>query len=199
MKTTRLYFLILLLIPVLYADEFSLVQPISVERNQANIVKKVPHAPEKKVIQEIKKKVVFDDDKDGVENTKDRCPNTETDFIVDFEGCPKGKTLHIKYPYKQWDILQEYMKDIEEFSLFLKENKGYQVVIYGHTDNVGTIKSNKLLSQKRAYSVSNALHNNGIKSTRLTAIGKGQSNPIADNSTQEGREENRRIEILIIK
>jgi outer membrane protein OmpA-like peptidoglycan-associated protein len=72
-------------------------------------------------------------------------------------------------------------------------------VVSGHTDSVGSTKINLALSQRRAETVASFLEKvGGIDKTRLTAIGYGESRPVASNETAAGRNTNRRIEVLII-
>ena len=73
------------------------------------------------------------------------------------------------------------------------------IEIQGHTDNVGTEESNLKLSQDRADAVKKYLVNKGIVSDRITSIGYGQSVPIADNNTEEGKAKNRRTSLKVIK
>ncbi|MGD0712077.1 MAG: OmpA family protein [Bacteroidales bacterium] len=73
------------------------------------------------------------------------------------------------------------------------------IEIDGHTDNTGTHEVNMKLSQDRANAVRNYIINKGIASNRITAIGYGDTMPVADNSTEEGRSKNRRTEVSIIK
>jgi OOP family OmpA-OmpF porin len=141
----------------------------------------------------------LDSDFDGVIDSKDECPDTSVDFKVDDSGCPKTATLKVQFkPYK-YDITENTTQNIKTFAQFLKENIGYQVIIYGYTDSSGDKFKNKILSQYRANSVRKALISYGIDRHRLTAIGKGSQNPIADNSTAEGRILNRRIEVELVK
>jgi len=72
------------------------------------------------------------------------------------------------------------------------------VIITGHTDNIGQKEDNLLLSQNRAKAVVQAMIQKGIEPTRLISEGQGESQPIADNNTEEGRQNNRRTEIKII-
>ena len=72
-----------------------------------------------------------------------------------------------------------------------------EAVIEGHTDSTGTAEFNLDLSQRRSETVRNLLHSQGITQDRLTALGYGMANPVADNSTADGRRRNRRVEILI--
>jgi outer membrane protein OmpA-like peptidoglycan-associated protein len=78
-------------------------------------------------------------------------------------------------------------------------NPGVQVEISGHTDNVGSQKSNQVLSLERAQAVRNWLVQKGIASNRMKAVGKGQNEPVATNTTDAGRAENRRIEFYVQK
>jgi outer membrane protein OmpA-like peptidoglycan-associated protein len=77
----------------------------------------------------------------------------------------------------------------------LKQNPTLKINIEGHTDNIGGDIANQQLSESRAKSVLNALISKGTDGTRLKAKGWGQSKPIADNSTEQGRAKNRRVEI----
>ncbi len=87
---------------------------------------------------------------------------------------------------------------LDEFIVFLKENKGIQLAIHGHTDNVGNSKSNLELSVLRAKEVSDYLNQHGIELNRLKYKGFGDTEPIADNATEKGRAENRRTEFIIL-
>ena len=81
----------------------------------------------------------------------------------------------------------------------LLDNPDMKVEIQGYTDNIGKDAINKKLSLDRANAVRNYLIRNGIDPDRLTAIGFGKANPVADNRTEQGRAENRRIEFKVIK
>jgi len=90
--------------------------------------------------------------------------------------------------YKELDELVEYMK--------WKETE--KIEIAGHTDNVGRQEDNLKLSQLRAEAVKNYLVKKGIAPARITSKGYGADQPIADNSTEEGRQQNRRTEVKIL-
>lgn len=81
----------------------------------------------------------------------------------------------------------------------LNEYKDIKINIVGHTDNVGPEETNLKLSADRAKAVRDWFVSEGIDSTRIAYEGKGSSDPIADNSTEEGRSQNRRTEILVVK
>ena len=80
----------------------------------------------------------------------------------------------------------------------LKDNPSLNLTVEGHTDNVGTPAYNKKLSEARSRSVVAALTTQGIVPARLKAAGYGQDKPIADNSSDEGRAKNRRVELVKI-
>jgi outer membrane protein OmpA-like peptidoglycan-associated protein len=89
---------------------------------------------------------------------------------------------------------------LDEVAQALADHPEIQKVrIEGHTDNQGGAASNKRLSDKRSKSVRDYLISKGIDGKRLEAKGMGQSKPIADNKTAEGREQNRRVELKILK
>jgi OOP family OmpA-OmpF porin len=89
------------------------------------------------------------------------------------------------------DEIAEILRACEEISLKLE--------IQGHTDSQGREEMNQALSQTRAQSVLNALHDRRILTSGFTAVGYGETTPIADNQTEEGREANRRIEFVLIR
>jgi OOP family OmpA-OmpF porin len=106
--------------------------------------------------------------------------------------------LNINFEIDRADILPEYDLDIVKVADFMKAHPTSTAVIEGHTDNVGTEEHNLVLSQKRAESVVNYLVDKlGIDHSRLSAKGYGMSNPIADNSTEAGKQMNRRIQAVI--
>lgn len=79
---------------------------------------------------------------------------------------------------------------------FLQRNSG-PVQIEGHTDNRGSANLNQVLSQKRAEAVRQALIEDGIDGSRMSAVGRGMDQPVADNGSAEGRSRNRRVEIIV--
>jgi len=140
-----------------------------------------------------------DSDEDGVVDAIDECADTSTDFVVDSVGCPQTAVLKIYFDSDKDKIKDDYLPEIEEFANFLNDNESYQVIIYGHTDNRNLNESNQRLSQSRAEAVMDALVEYGVNLTRLTAIGKGSTEPIADNDMDEGRAQNRRIEVELLQ
>lgn len=86
---------------------------------------------------------------------------------------------------------------IDRLTAFLKDAPDRSVEIEGHTDNVGTDEYNQDLSQRRADAVRQALLSRGVTPDRIRATGKGESFPIASNDSAGGRQQNRRVEIII--
>jgi OOP family OmpA-OmpF porin len=107
-------------------------------------------------------------------------------------------TLHIEFDINKTDIRPEYNDEVAKAGDFLKKYPTTTAVIEGHTDNVGTPEHNLELSQRRAESVVNYLVEHfGIERSRLTPKGYGLTRPVADNSTDEGKQKNRRMEAII--
>jgi outer membrane protein OmpA-like peptidoglycan-associated protein len=150
-----------------------------------------------------------DNDGDGVLDADDQCPNEpETKNGQDDEdGCPdlvrvvgdQIKILQKVYFATNKDkILEKSFPVLDEVASVILLKKEIKVRVEGHTDNVGKDKKNMKLSQRRAESVKKYLVDKGVAEDRLTAEGKGETMPIADNKTKEGKAENRRVEFHIV-
>lgn len=87
---------------------------------------------------------------------------------------------------------------LDRVVVILKEKTKANVIVEGHTDNVGGAQANLLLSQARALAVKQGFLDRGLKDTRIQTQGFGMTNPVADNSTAEGRQSNRRTEIIVL-
>jgi len=141
-----------------------------------------------------------DDDKDGVSNSIDECPNTPSGIKkVDIHGCLSEVSLHIKFRNKSYNVDEQSSENIQEFVKFLKARPSYSATIIGHTDSRGKKKDNQKLSKNRAEAVKKIIIESGVSQSRVYAIGKGEDDPIAYNTTQEGRAKNRRIEVKLNK
>lgn len=140
----------------------------------------------------------MDDDKDGIVNSKDKCPGTEPGKLVNAYGCmPEEKasmTIEVLFPTGSAALGEEANPHLEEIATFLNEHPNTKLEIQGHTDNTGSKAKNKKLSEARANSVRTRLiEKSGIPASRVTAYGYGDEKPVADNNTPEGRTQNRRV------
>ncbi|MGA1931920.1 OmpA family protein [Arcobacter sp. YIC-464] len=139
----------------------------------------------------------LDDDKDGVVNRLDLCPDTSKGVKVNESGCVATVDLKINFDYNSADVKDMYENQISSFSKILKENSNLSATIEAHTDSKGSEKYNEILSLRRANSIVKELIKTGIEASRLTAVGYGETRPIATNDTAEGRAQNRRVTGLI--
>lgn len=139
-----------------------------------------------------------DTDKDGVTDAEDHCP-TIVGPASNF-GCPviesaKFTTRRIQFVTGSANLTADAKANLKEGAKLLNsaDFKMLKVDIRGHTDNVGDDASNMKLSEKRAKAVLEELVKNGVDRERMTATGFGETTPIADNNTKEGRAQNRRV------
>ncbi|MFO7606383.1 MAG: OmpA family protein [Desulfurivibrionaceae bacterium] len=103
--------------------------------------------------------------------------------------------LEVYFDTDSYVVKPEYYAEIEQVATFLKENPEVEGVVEGHTDNRGSAEYNQELSERRALSVIRVAEERfGVEPGRLTAVGYGGTQPVADNDTAEGRARNRRIE-----
>ncbi len=105
---------------------------------------------------------------------------------------------NVFYEVDSWELKPESMEELDNLAEVIMYNSEIVVEIGGHTDSTGTAAHNLVLSEKRALSVVNYLINKGISPERLTYRGYGNTSPISDNETWEGRRLNRRTEVRII-
>lgn len=105
-------------------------------------------------------------------------------------------TLNILFETGKSVIQKESLPIVDQVYQLLQIDKDLKISVEGHTDNVGDAASNKKLSNDRAKSVTDALITKGVDKTRLSYVGWGQEKPVADNRTDAGRAQNRRVEIV---
>ncbi|MCB9096648.1 MAG: OmpA family protein [Arcobacter sp.] len=145
-------------------------------------------------------KVILDDDKDGVINELDKCPNTPAGYTVDENGCTNKINLEVLFENNSAVVKEDTKEKVLAFAKYLNDNKEFNTVITGHASKDRTSASyNQKLSEKRANAIKDLLVANGVESSRIQAIGKGFDEPIASNDTAEGQALNRRIEAELIK
>lgn len=103
--------------------------------------------------------------------------------------------LDVKFDFDKAQVKQESYGDIKALADFLKQYPSTSTVVEGHTDSVGSDAYNQGLSERRAAAVRDVLVNQyGVESNRVQAVGYGESRPVADNATHDGRAINRRVE-----
>ncbi len=105
-------------------------------------------------------------------------------------------TYGITFDVGKSTIKPESMGEINRIVQLMNENPDLKFSVEGHTDSTGNANSNQTLSEARSQAIVAKLVEMGIAADRLTAVGKGQNNPIADNGTDEGRAKNRRVEFV---
>ena len=111
-----------------------------------------------------------------------------------------GKTVVLRnvfFDTDKFDLKQKSKIELNRLMAFLEKNPTVKIELGGHTDNVGSAKSNQVLSNNRARAVYDYLLSQGVVAERLSTKGYGDTKPIADNNTEEGRAENRRTEFKI--
>ncbi len=108
---------------------------------------------------------------------------------------PVRVELDVKFDFDRAVVRPESYNDIENLADFMKQYQQTSTVLEGHTDSVGTDAYNQRLSERRAQAVREVLVNQyGVAGSRVDSVGYGESRPVADNSTEEGRAINRRVE-----
>jgi outer membrane protein OmpA-like peptidoglycan-associated protein len=154
---------------------------------------------------------VHDKDQDGILDEVDKCPDepeTKNGF-QDADGCPDelpkevarfaGVIKGIEFDFAKATIRKESNKVLDDAIKVLKQYPELRIMVSGHTDNVGEPQKNVELSQERASSVKEYMVGKGIEAGRIETRGAGPNEPVADNSTDKGRQENRRIEFKLLQ
>ena len=149
-----------------------------------------------------------DSDGDGVYDGLDYCPDTPRGKPVDARGCTEtGKSASlfegkkklvlegVNFETNSARLTSDSLDILKKVARSLKDWPDVKVEVEGYTDSTGTESHNLALSKARAESVRDYLVSQGVESSRLVAKGFGESNPIADNKTAEGRLKNRRVEL----
>jgi OOP family OmpA-OmpF porin len=102
----------------------------------------------------------------------------------------------INFDFNSDRIREESKPTLDKVAAILKESSDWQMLVEGHTDNIGGESFNRTLSEKRAAAVRNYLTGAGIDAARLRSAGAGFSQPVATNDTEAGRAQNRRVELI---
>ncbi|MGB4776589.1 MAG: OmpA family protein [Daejeonella sp.] len=130
------------------------------------------------------------------EELKQTIPNAE--IIREGEGIIVKFDSGILFDVNKADLKSAGVNNVQNLAASLKKNPETNILIIGHTDDTGSSNLNDKLSTQRAQSVKSYAMAQGISSARLDTKGKGENEPIADNSSETGRAQNRRVEIVIV-
>lgn len=142
-----------------------------------------------------------DGDGDGVVDALDQCPTTPAGDKVDSKGCTLLKTIVLKgvnFDNNAAVLRPEAAALLDEQTATLKRYPMLKVEVAGHTDSANSDAYNLALSERRARAVMEYFVSKGVAAEQLSAKGYGESSPIADNGTAEGRAQNRRVELRIL-
>jgi OOP family OmpA-OmpF porin len=142
-----------------------------------------------------------DQDKDGVLDNVDKCPDTPPGVAVDAYGCTRKGSITLEgvtFEYNSATLKPESRSSLDAVATDLKKYPRLKLELQGHTDSKGPDAYNLKLSQQRADSVRTYLLDQGVPAGALVAKGYGETQPIADNKTDEGRALNRRVVMYVI-
>jgi len=142
-----------------------------------------------------------DTDGDGVLNWDDECPDTPPRVRVDSKGCEIKKITAlegVEFANNSAELTAASEDILDKTAADLARYPDMKVEVAGHTSSTGSAAYNQDLSQRRAQSVADYLISKGLNADRITVKGYGPSDPVADNSTAEGRARNRRVELRIL-
>lgn len=158
-----------------------------------------------------------DEDADGVHDRRDTCPDTPANTPVNPNGCaikvypdvpaqqavaePQDEIIvlsdKVLFNFDSATLTPQANDLLAQISNRLTDGAVISVLVKGHTDSVGSDAYNDKLSQRRADSVASFLVGQGIAANKIKAQGLGESQPVADNATDAGRAQNRRVEIVV--
>lgn len=142
-----------------------------------------------------------DSDGDGVTDDRDQCPNTPRGVAVDANGCPRRGSVTLQgvtFELNSANLTADSRPVLDDVAADLKKYPRLRVELQGHTDSSGADAYNMQLSERRAASVREYLISQGVSASQLVARGYGETQPVADNKTNEGRAQNRRVEMAVL-
>lgn len=147
----------------------------------------------------------YDSDSDGIPDGLDDCPATLYGVNVDAHGCidltifSKPMVIDIDYVPGSFEVDPTNLKRLKELARILNFVPDIKLDVIGYTDNLGSSRTNKDISEKRARRVRDYLVVMDVAAERISVFGRGESNFIASNQTETGRAKNRRVEIIFYK
>ena len=138
---------------------------------------------------------------DKAKKQAEQVQNAQVESVTDKNGFSAVKVTFdsgILFATNKADLSASAKNSLAQFANVLNSNRDCDVTIIGHTDNTGSDAINQPLSVNRANSVSNYLKSCGVQASQIKSVeGQGSTNPVADNSTEAGRKENRRVEVYM--
>ena len=129
---------------------------------------------------------------------REQLENTGVSVIREGNNLTLVMPGHITFATDSADLRDDFGEILHSVALVLTEFDKTHIEVSGHTDNTGTDRYNQLLSERRAETVATALRDKGVESSRVLTLGFGESRPVADNGTESGRRQNRRVELELI-
>ena len=145
--------------------------------------------------------VPADSDGDGVPDDVDKCPDSPADKPVDADGCTIVSVVlkNVQFESNSSELTAGSSDSLDKVVNAMNEYDQLRIEIQAHTDNTGDAAYNLSLSEKRANSVRAYLIAKGVAANRMEVKGYGETQPIADNGTRDGRATNRRVELKVIE
>jgi outer membrane protein OmpA-like peptidoglycan-associated protein len=140
---------------------------------------------------------IMDSDDDGVANSRDICTDTPEGATVDAKGC--WVLTGVLFDSGKWEIKSQFIPALDEVVVILREKPQLKLEIQGHTDSRGSAEYNQRVSRNRAAAVMEYLVKKGIEKDRLVAVGYESSKPLKSNATPDGRAQNRRVELRVVR
>lgn len=122
----------------------------------------------------------------------------EAELVIEYDPGTTFSFTNLQFETAKADLKASSYGHLKNLVEIMKRKKDLKIRIDGHTDSDGEESANQVLSQKRAESVKNYLISQGIDANRMVAKGFGESNPVANNATAQGKAQNRRTEISIL-
>ena len=129
------------------------------------------------------------------EDLQDKLPNATVERVG--EGIQVTFGSGIRFDVGAADLRPAAQQNLSDLAASLQDYEGTDVIVFGHTDSTGGEDLNQRLSEQRANAARTYLVGAGLEAERVAAVGRGESDPIADNATDAGRQENRRVEVAI--
>lgn len=122
----------------------------------------------------------------------------EAELVIEYDPGTTFSFTNLQFETAKADLKPTSYTNLKNLVEIMKRKTDFKIQIAGHTDSGGEESANQLLSQKRAESVKNYLISQGIAPNRIVAKGFGESNPVANNNSPQGKAQNRRTEITVL-